>query len=152
MEFPPEILEIIKERSEWINNKNYSKYKSALSEIPEIQADILNLESDAVELSSNKKISDEEYQKIKKVSELLIPWRKGPFKLFGLDLDSEWRSNLKWDRIKSYLPDLEGKNILDIGSNNGYYMFRLAAYNPKLVLGIDPVMHNYAQFNFLQKF
>lgn len=151
MEFPPEILEIIKERSEWINNKNYQKYKCALSEIPEIQADILNLESDAVELSSNKKISDEEYQKIKKVSELLIPWRKGPFKLFGLDLDSEWRSNLKWDRIKNYLPDLEGKNILDIGSNNGYYMFRLAAYNPKLVLGIDPVIHNYAQFNFLQK-
>jgi tRNA (mo5U34)-methyltransferase len=151
MDFPQEILEIIKERSEWINNKNAEKYKNALAEVPEIHGDILNLESDAVEISSSRKITTNEYQKIKKISEMLIPWRKGPFKLFGMDLDSEWRSNLKWDRLKNYLPNLEGKNILDIGSNNGYYMFKLAAYNPKLVLGIDPVIHNYAQFNFLQK-
>jgi len=151
MDFPQEILEIIKERSDWINNKNAEKYKNAIGEIPDIHGDILNLNSDAVEISSSREISTEEYQKIKKVSEMLIPWRKGPFKLFGMDLDSEWRSNLKWDRLNNYLPNLEGKTILDIGANNGYYMFKLAAYNPKLVLGIDPVIHNYAQFNFLQK-
>jgi len=151
MDFPQAILEIIKERSEWINSKNAEKYKNAIGEIPNIHGDILNLKSDAVEISSSREISPEEYQKIIKVSEMLIPWRKGPFKLFGMDLDSEWRSNLKWDRLKNYLPNLEGKTILDIGANNGYYMFKLAAYNPKLVLGIDPVIHNYAQFNFLQK-
>ena len=148
MEFPQEILEIIKERSEWINYKNAEKYKKILGEIPDIRANILNLESDAVEISSSSLM---ESQNIKNICESLIPWRKGPFKIFETELDSEWKSNLKWNRIKNHLPNLEGKNILDIGCNNGYYMFKLAAYNPKLVLGIDPVIHNYAQFNFLQR-
>lgn len=152
MELPLEILEIIKERSEWIHNKNALKYKNLLGEIPEINTDILNLDSDAIEITSGNELSDDDFQKIKKISEALIPWRKGPFKLFNLEINSEWRSNLKWDRIKPHLPNLEGKNILDIGANNGYYMFKMAAHNPKLVLGIDPVIHNYAQFNFLQKF
>jgi tRNA (mo5U34)-methyltransferase len=152
MEFPSEILEIIKERSEWINNKNSEKYKNILNDTPELNGDILNLDTDAVEILSSSVISHEDLKKIKNLSEALIPWRKGPFKIFDLEINSEWRSNLKWDRIKPHLPNLEGKNILDIGANNGYYMFRMAASNPKLILGIDPVVHNYAQFNFLQKF
>lgn len=151
MVFPPKIIEIIQERSEWLNHKHAEKYKNCLSEIPNLYGDILNLNSDTVEIDSTKGLSVEEFQKIKIICETLIPWRKGPFKLFNLEVNSEWRSNLKWDRIKPHLPDLEGKSILDIGANNGYYMFRMAAHNPKLVLGIDPVIHNYAQFNFLQK-
>ena len=33
----------------------------------------------------------------------LMPWRKGPFKFGPIDLDTEWRSDLKWDRLQAKL-------------------------------------------------
>ncbi len=151
MEFPNEIELIIKERSEWINKKGFSIYKNLLDEIPDITADILNLDGDFVELISNSPLKEENLILINKICEGLIPWKKGPFKIFGLEVDAEWRSDIKWKRIKNHLPNLEGKNILDIGANNGYYMFKMAAGNPSMVLGIDPIIKSYAQFYFIQK-
>jgi tRNA (mo5U34)-methyltransferase len=152
MEFPFEISKIINKRSEWINRPGFAKYKQILNGVPEIKADFLNVAGEFIELDSKNPIDEEDFLKIKETCKNLIPWRKGPFKIFGLDLDSEWRSNLKWDRIKDGIPNLEEKNILDIGANNGYYMFKMAAHGPNLVLGIDPIFHNYAQFCFIQKF
>lgn len=82
----------------------------------------------------------------------LSHWRKGPFQLGELFIDSEWRSNIKWERIRPSLGDLKHKTILDIGCNNGYFMFEMLKQNPKTVLGIDPVPYCEAQFNFLQHF
>ncbi|WP_419173095.1 tRNA 5-methoxyuridine(34)/uridine 5-oxyacetic acid(34) synthase CmoB [Halobacteriovorax sp.] len=82
----------------------------------------------------------------------LIPWRKGPFQIGELDIDAEWRSDKKWERLKESLPDLKDKVVLDVGCNNGYYMFEMAKQDPKLVIGIDPVMHNQAQFDFINHF
>ena len=31
----------------------------------------------------------------------LSPWRKGPFDLFGVHVDTEWRSDWKWSRSPS---------------------------------------------------
>lgn len=86
-----------------------------------------------------------------KSCETLIPWKKGPFKFPFGGLDAEWRSDFKWDRFKDHLPDLSQKKILDIGCNNGYYMFEMAKENPKLVLGIDPIPRCQAQFLLLNK-
>ncbi len=33
-----------------------------------------------------------EYETIIKTAKALIPWRKGPFKIFDLEIDSEWQS------------------------------------------------------------
>ena len=81
--------------------------------------------------------------------EELIPWRKGPFKVLGLEIDAEWRSDLKWNRIEQALIErsgsaalagyFAGKRILDIGCNNGYYLFRSLPYGPAAAIGIDPV-------------
>ncbi|MBN2626486.1 MAG: tRNA 5-methoxyuridine(34)/uridine 5-oxyacetic acid(34) synthase CmoB [Spirochaetales bacterium] len=69
----------------------------------------------------------------------LMPWRKGPLSYFGVDIDAEWRSNLKWDRVAPMLPDLKGKRVCDVGCNNGYYLLRMLREEPELLLGIDPV-------------
>lgn len=82
----------------------------------------------------------------------LMPWRKGPFSVFDINIDAEWRSEKKWDRIVPELPDLNGKIIADIGSNNGYYMFRMAQYNPRYVLGFEPYVHHYYTFHTLNTF
>ena len=67
----------------------------------------------------------------------LIPWRKGPFHLFGIDIDSEWRSDLKWSRIAPHV-DLDGCRVLDVGSGNGYYGWRMLEAGAASVAGIDP--------------
>ena len=66
------------------------------------------------------------------------PWRKGPFSINELHIDSEWRSDMKWDRIKSAIGSLRGQRVLDIGSGNGYFGWRMIAANAKQVIGIDP--------------
>ena len=68
--------------------------------------------------------------------ELLIPWRKGPFNLFGCEIDSEWQSQLKWNRVKSHL-NLEGKRVLDIGCSNGYFGYRMLQAGATSVLGLE---------------
>jgi len=69
----------------------------------------------------------------------LHPWRKGPFELAGMQIDSEWRSDWKWQRIAPHL-DLDQKTILDIGCGNGYFGWRMLAEGAKCVVGIDPTL------------
>ncbi len=82
----------------------------------------------------------------------LLPWRKGPFRIMGIDIDSEWRSELKWKRIESYLGDVSRQRVADIGCNNGYYMFRLLSKNPECVIGFDPNGRFYYQFDLINRF
>ena len=112
----------------------------------------LSLEGDTVAIGRPGDISPNERATIEKAAQALIPWRKGPFNLFGIEIDGEWRSCLKWNRMKDKLPPLEGKTILDIGCNNGYFMFKMMAQRPQFVLGIDPTLHFKNQFKFLQTF
>jgi len=80
----------------------------------------------------------------------LHPWRKGPFSLFGINIDSEWRSDLKWARIQKHISSLKNRRILDIGCGNGYYMFRMLAEGAKMVVGIDPGLLSIIQFKIFQ--
>ncbi|NDY94766.1 DUF1698 domain-containing protein [Wenzhouxiangella sp. C33] len=59
-----------------------------------------------------------------KTLKTLIPWRKGPLNLGGVVMDTEWRSDWKWNRIAPHL-ELEGKRVLDIGAGNGYFGWRM---------------------------
>jgi len=79
----------------------------------------------------------------------LIPWRKGPFRLFDLDLDAEWRSDAKWNRVAPDLPDLKDKVIADVGCNNGYYLFQLHAAGAQQVIGFDPTLKYWLQYQLL---
>lgn len=80
----------------------------------------------------------------------LHPWRKGPLELGGVSIDTEWRSDWKWERLKPHL-DLDGQRILDIGCGNGYFGLRMLAAGAKLVVGIDPTMIFVMQWLAMQK-
>ena len=80
----------------------------------------------------------------------LHPWRKGPLELGGVYIDTEWRSDWKWERLKPHL-DLDGQKILDIGSGNGYFGLRMLAAGAKLVVGIDPTLVFVMQWLAMQK-
>ncbi|MCA9211536.1 MAG: tRNA 5-methoxyuridine(34)/uridine 5-oxyacetic acid(34) synthase CmoB, partial [Planctomycetales bacterium] len=79
------------------------------------------------------------------------PWRKGPFSFLGLEIDTEWRSNLKWERFVSSV-SLQGKRVLDIGAGNGYYGWRMLDAGAELVVGCDPFMLYVMQFEVLRKY
>jgi tRNA (mo5U34)-methyltransferase len=70
--------------------------------------------------------------------QLLHPWRKGPIDLFGINIDTEWRSDWKWNRVLPHLESLEGRKVLDVGCGNGYHCWRMAGAGAAFVLGIDP--------------
>lgn len=81
----------------------------------------------------------------------LHPWRKGPFQLFGIDIDTEWRSNLKWARIAPHI-DLRGKDILDVGCGNGYYGWRMLGAGARSVIGIDPSPRFVLQWGSIRRY
>ncbi|RMG39154.1 MAG: tRNA 5-methoxyuridine(34)/uridine 5-oxyacetic acid(34) synthase CmoB [Candidatus Dadabacteria bacterium] len=106
----------------------------------------------SVQLRSKTGLSDRAGALLQKIVEGLIPWRKGPFNLFGVEIDAEWRSDLKWERVLPHIDDMHGKLVADVGCNNGYYMFRMLQHKPALVAGFDPGGRCFYQFDLFQRF
>ena len=88
---------------------------------------------------------------IHQCAKALMPWRKGPFKLFDTFIDSEWQSFIKYNLLEPHL-FLEGKIVGDIGCNNGYYLFRMLSQKPKKLVGFDPSALYKTQFDFINHF
>ena len=105
-----------------------------------------------IQIGRPDEISPEKRRELEANLKEFIPWRKGPFSLFGISIDSEWQSGQKWERLMPHLSGIEGKTICDVGCNNGYYMYRMAHHKPQMVLGIDPTYPFKLSFDHLQKF
>ena len=115
----------------------------------DIEAKALDFSKEAILLGKEEELSSSEKQSLTEALLSLCPWKKGPFSIFGETIDAEWRSDWKWQRIESSLGNLEAKTIADIGCNNGYFMMRALAQNPKTVIGFEPVNKNWQMFQFL---
>lgn len=145
------IIAIHEERQKWINQekKGFLRYRRPYQEISKFQSSNFSCSDGVVQLGCEEELSASEKETLTTALQEFIPWRKGPFSVFGIGIDAEWRSEKKWARVKEHLPDLEGKVIADIGCNNGYYMFRMAEHNPALVLGLEPSVQHYYCFKAL---
>jgi tRNA (mo5U34)-methyltransferase len=117
-----------------LNDGNLPKLLSYLEELPDINVSQYSL-SDVIKLQSSEKIA---LNDMEDALAKLKPWRKGPFDFFGVNIDSEWRCNLKWDRVSKHISDLKGRHVLDVGSGNGYYGWRMKQSGAATVAGIDP--------------
>ena len=81
----------------------------------------------------------------------LHPWRKGPYSVFGTHIDTEWHSDWKWSRIESYVADLQGRRVLDVGCGSGYHAWRMWGAGAEAVLAIDPSQLFWVQFQLIQQ-
>ena len=130
---------------------NHSMIRAIMDQ-PDLIADFKDYTKDTIFISNINKINVEVQEKIKTQLKSFSPWRKGPFHIFGIDIDAEWKSHLKWNRIAPFLDSLENKTICDLGCNNGYFMFKAAAQNPDLVLGFDPTRKFKLAFHYINQF
>jgi tRNA (mo5U34)-methyltransferase len=91
-------------------------------------------------------------ERIRELLDALHPWRKGPYELCGIHIDTEWRSDWKWERVAPHLAPLAGRRVLDVGCGNGYHLWRMAGAGAALAVGIDPTQLFLAQFLAVRHF
>ncbi|MBF7071224.1 tRNA 5-methoxyuridine(34)/uridine 5-oxyacetic acid(34) synthase CmoB [Aliarcobacter butzleri] len=146
-------LEILQKKKEECRTwKNVEPWFLQLKEACKIEKSNLKIDyGDWFSIGNRTDLSDEEYEIIVQTAKKLIPWRKGPFKIFDLEIDSEWQSNIKYNLIRPYF-NLKDKVVADIGCNNGYYMFRMLEDKPKRLIGFDPSPLTLHQFEFINHF
>jgi tRNA (mo5U34)-methyltransferase len=143
-------LEILREeRKKWLTWKNILPYQEAIKNLPQYDNVEVGLgDKVAVNISS---LNESEAIQIKETALLMKPWRKGPFQINDLFIDSEWQSQIKYNLLEPHF-DLKDKIVGDIGCNNGYYLFRMLAHTPKKLIGFDPSAIYYSQFQFINHF
>lgn len=134
------------ERQKWMTWKNIAPLREALDRLPEIESHVEL--GNTVALTTDNSTDAEELERI---ARLMMPWRKGPFDLFGLFIDTEWRSDLKYNFLRPHF-NLAGKKVADIGCNNGYYMFRFLEDAPAKVVGFDPSALFKCQFDLINHY
>ena len=129
---------------------DYAKWSKIVDFLPYLHADEIDLKS-AVKSDHTSPLSEGEKQRIIHHLKQLMPWRKGPYHLFGIHVDCEWRSDFKWDRVLPHLAPLQGRTILDVGCGSGYHMWRMVGEGAKMVVGIDPTELFLCQFEAVRK-
>lgn len=129
---------------------DYAKWSKIVNFLPDLHADEIDLKS-AVKSDRTSPLLEGEKQRIIHHLKQLMPWRKGPYHLFGIHVDCEWRSDFKWDRVLPHLAPLQGRTILDVGCGSGYHMWRMVGEGAKMVVGIDPTELFLCQFEAVRK-
>lgn len=117
-----------------LNDGNLPRLLTAIEQLPPTEKCPLQI-SDIVTVTNTRHLPIEP---IIATLEQLKPWRKGPFQIADTLIDSEWQCNLKWQRVAAHISDLEGRHVLDVGSGNGYYGWRMKQAGARTVAGIDP--------------
>ena len=79
---------------------DFGRWQRAVSGLPAPDACTRSY-GDTVTVSAELPAAEKE--KLRDALQALHPWRKGPFSLCGIHIDSEWRSDFKWRRIAPHL-------------------------------------------------
>jgi tRNA (mo5U34)-methyltransferase len=128
------------------------RWLEALEALPEFSSAIAKLDQPVVQVGQSDQLSDTNRVELDSALRQLHPWRKGPFDLFGVHIDTEWRSDIKWSRLEPHLGTLEGQRVLDVGCGSGYHGWRMLGAGAAEVIGIDPTPLFVIQFWALQTY
>ncbi|RLA01989.1 MAG: tRNA 5-methoxyuridine(34)/uridine 5-oxyacetic acid(34) synthase CmoB [Gammaproteobacteria bacterium] len=127
------------------------KWQQLLAGLIKVAPSHLELK-DEVKVGTEQSLTKEQKAALREQLMVLHPWRKGPFNINGLHINTEWRSDWKWQRIEPHITDLRNRTILDVGCGNVYHLFRMQGAGAKLSIGIDPSQKFLAQFSAIKHF
>lgn len=120
------------------NNGHLPKWSAAMEALPEVTPTEIRFDKNAVTIGAEGDVDDETRALLRDTLKQFHPWRKGPWSYFGIEIDTEWKSNLKWDRLEREITPLKDRLVLDIGGGNGYYGYRMLQQDPKMVVIAEP--------------
>ncbi len=138
--------------TEWqeTGHGDFERWLRALKKLPETTPDHVDLKN-AVKVWNDQPLNQGEDKKLESILRTLHPWRKGPYELHGIHIDTEWRSDWKWDRVLPHITPLKNRSVLDVGCGNGYHMWRMIGEGARLCVGIDPSHLFLVQFEAVRK-
>lgn len=137
----------------WQKESLHGKFKmwfNAVDRLPLLQPEKLDL-LHSVSANMLEPLPQGQREGIENLLRNLMPWRKGPFSLYNVEIDTEWRSDWKWDRVLPHISSLAGRTILDVGCGSGYHMWRMIGAGAHLAVGIDPMQLFLCQFEAVRK-
>jgi len=126
-------------------------WQTALNSLPPITPSYFELKTE-VKIGDNNDLDGIDSDTFKQHLKQFHPWRKGPYDLFGIALNTEWHSDWKWDRVLPHIQPLTNRKVLDIGGGNGYHGWRMVGEGAELVIGIDPTLVFVMQYHVIQKY
>lgn len=129
----------------------FAQWQKTIAALPKTSPSSVDISS-TVRAGERGDINDGEYKRIENLLKKFKPWRKGPYHIHGLHVDTEWRSDFKWDRLAPHISDLSNRYVLDIGCGSGYHLWRMRGAGAKFVVGIDPTQLFLTQFQAVQHF
>ena len=135
-----------------VSHGDYPDWLDAIKQLPEITPTSISLDTNEVCIGRATDCSVSQRAVIRQQLRRLLPWRKGPFNLFGLKIDAEWRSDTKWQRLQDKISPLTDRTVLDVGCGNGYYGWRMLGAGAKRVVGIDPTLRYVMQQRAIAKY
>lgn len=127
-------------------NADFINWTTAVNALPDIAPAHIILDADTISIGKRTDLDDTRHAALADTLRILHPWRKGPFDFFGIHIDTEWRSDWKWQRIAPHISPLKKRRVLDVGCGSGYHAWRMRGAGAAFVLGIDPALLNFAQF------
>lgn len=133
------------------NNGDLHKWRRAVDELPDLNPGSVDL-LHSVRIGDAADCSAAQQAALTERLRVMMPWRKGPFELFGVKIDTEWRSDWKWERLRGHVAPLAGRTILDVGCGNGYHCFRMAGEGARLAIGVDPQLAYAMQFQAVKRY
>lgn len=128
------------------------QWRSLLGALPDAVPSSVVLDQPVVRIGAAKDLTPAARSTLEQNLRALHPWRKGPFQLFDIAIDAEWRSDRKWARLADALQPLAGRTVLDVGCGNGYYALRMFGAGAARVVGIDPTLRYVVQFAALRHY
>ena len=126
------------------------RWVEALCQLPQVEG--VHCDLNAHDLGIGAALSSEQQADVEAGLRGLMPWRKGPFQVFDSFIDTEWRSDWKWDRVAPHLSDMNGRTVLDVGCGSGYHMWRMLGAGAHRVVGVDPSRLFLMQFNAIKRY
>jgi tRNA (mo5U34)-methyltransferase len=127
-------------------------WQDALDRLPRPAVSSVSLSDPTVRAGYAEDCDEQTREVIRQQLMRLHPWRKGPYEICGLKIDTEWRSDWKWARLQGAIEPLRGRLVLDVGCGNGYYAWRMVGEGARMVIGIDPTQLFLFQYAAIRHF